>query len=127
MKDWPGGWEAWSQQEPINAHSHLLAMLVGNSEYVAVADSKLCIGQWQSILLVRKDTDTILPLILLPGANGEGTIVEGMPHSETVRDPTRLVHCSQSLIDEVHLLLNASQVELDGSRTRSLVVQITGQ
>jgi hypothetical protein len=26
---WPGGNEAWRAQEPINAHSHLISMLLG--------------------------------------------------------------------------------------------------
>ena len=33
---WPGGDEAWRAQEPINAHSHLLTMLLGTSETVPV-------------------------------------------------------------------------------------------
>ena len=33
---WPGGWEAWAAQEPENCHSHLLSMLLGNSETVPV-------------------------------------------------------------------------------------------
>ena len=36
--DWPGGWEAWAAQEPENCHSHLLSMLLGNSETVPVVD-----------------------------------------------------------------------------------------
>lgn len=47
--------EAWRAQEPINAHSHLLAMLLGSSETVPVADGKLQLGQWQSIMLVDLD------------------------------------------------------------------------
>lgn len=27
--NWPGGNEAWRAQEPINAHSHLISMLLG--------------------------------------------------------------------------------------------------
>ena len=27
--DWPGGNEAWRAQEPVNAHSHLISMLLG--------------------------------------------------------------------------------------------------
>ena len=42
-------------QEPINAHSHLLAMLLGASETVPICEGELCIGQWQSIILVDLD------------------------------------------------------------------------
>ncbi|KAF5831682.1 hypothetical protein DUNSADRAFT_12736 [Dunaliella salina] len=54
-KDWPGGWEAWAKQEPENAHSHLLSMMLGNSESIPVTGGKLAIGVWQSILVVELD------------------------------------------------------------------------
>ena len=47
--------QAWRDQEPINAHSHLLSMLLGSSESIPVVDGKMTIGQWQSILLVDLD------------------------------------------------------------------------
>ena len=47
--------QRWRDQEPINAHSHLAAMLLGCSETVPVTRGKLQIGQWQSVMLV--DTD----------------------------------------------------------------------
>jgi thiamine phosphate synthase YjbQ (UPF0047 family) len=34
-------------QEPENAHSHLLSMVLGNSETVPVSNGQLCIGTWQ--------------------------------------------------------------------------------
>ena len=43
----PGGWEAWAAQEPENAHSHLLSMLLGNSETIPVTGGKLALGTWQ--------------------------------------------------------------------------------
>ena len=46
---------AWRAQEPINAHSHLLSMLLGSSESIPVVDGKMVIGQWQSVLLVDLD------------------------------------------------------------------------
>ena len=52
---WPGGDEAWRAQEPENAHSHLLSMLLGNSETVPVVNGKLMIGTWQSVMLVELD------------------------------------------------------------------------
>lgn len=47
--------QAWRDQEPINAHSHLLSMLLGSSESIPVVDGSMVIGQWQSILLVDMD------------------------------------------------------------------------
>jgi len=53
--DDPAQLDAWRAQEPINAHSHLLSMLLGSSESIPVVDGKMVIGQWQSILLVDLD------------------------------------------------------------------------
>ena len=50
--DWPGGDDAWRQQEPINAHSHLLSMILGAGTTVPIHDKKLKIGTWQSVILV---------------------------------------------------------------------------
>jgi thiamine phosphate synthase YjbQ (UPF0047 family) len=47
--------QEWRNQEPINAHSHLLAMLLGSSESIPVVNSTMVIGQWQSILLLDLD------------------------------------------------------------------------
>lgn len=52
---WPGTREEWIAQEPINAHSHLLAMMLGNSESIPVADGQLMLGTWQSVLVVELD------------------------------------------------------------------------
>ena len=41
--------------EPENAHSHLLAMLVGSSEVVPIADGEPDLGRWQSLFLVELD------------------------------------------------------------------------
>ena len=41
--------------EPENAHSHLIAMLLGASENVPVVDGRLGLGHWQSALLVELD------------------------------------------------------------------------
>jgi len=53
--DNPDALKAWRNQEPINAHSHLLSMLLGSSESIPVMDGEMIIGQWQSILLVDLD------------------------------------------------------------------------
>ncbi|MEW5757192.1 MAG: secondary thiamine-phosphate synthase enzyme YjbQ [Pseudomonadota bacterium] len=41
--------------EPENAHSHIIALLLGASEVIALADGRLALGQWQSVLLVELD------------------------------------------------------------------------
>ena len=41
--------------EPENAHSHLAAMVLGSSEVVPVSESRLVLGQYQSIMLVELD------------------------------------------------------------------------
>eukprot|EP00951_Prasinocladus_malaysianus_P034636 scaffold350753_cov38-Prasinocladus_malaysianus.AAC.1 len=52
---WPGGDEAWREQEPINAHSHLQAMLLGQTETIPVHEGQLVLGTWQSVILVELD------------------------------------------------------------------------
>ncbi|ACK68991.1 protein of unknown function UPF0047 [Gloeothece citriformis PCC 7424] len=41
--------------EPINAHSHLMAMTMGNSEVIPIVEGKLGLGTWQSILFLELD------------------------------------------------------------------------
>ena len=41
--------------EPRNAHSHLIAMLLGSSEAIPVIDGELALGRWQSVLLAELD------------------------------------------------------------------------
>lgn len=41
--------------EPINAHSHLMAMMLSTSEVIPVVDGKLALGTWQSILFFELD------------------------------------------------------------------------
>ncbi len=41
--------------EPENAHSHIVALLFGASEAIPVADGKLAIGQYQSVMLIELD------------------------------------------------------------------------
>lgn len=53
--DHPNSLQAWRDQEPINAHSHLLSMLLGSSESIPVVNGAMVIGQWQSVLLVDLD------------------------------------------------------------------------
>lgn len=41
--------------EPMNAHSHLMAMMLNNSEVIPVVDGELGLGTWQSILFFDLD------------------------------------------------------------------------
>jgi len=41
--------------EPENAHSHLIAMLLNNCEIIPLVDGKLMLGQWQSVMMVELD------------------------------------------------------------------------
>ena len=41
--------------EPENAHAHLIAMMLGNSETVPVHDGSLVLGRYQAILLREMD------------------------------------------------------------------------
>lgn len=43
------------EDEPENAHSHLAAMLIGSSEVIALAEGKLVMGQYQSVMLYELD------------------------------------------------------------------------
>ena len=39
----------------MNAHSHLMAMTLSNSEVVPIVDGKLALGTYQSVLLFELD------------------------------------------------------------------------
>lgn len=41
--------------EPMNAHSHLMAMMLSSSEVIPVVDGKLALGTWQSVLFFDLD------------------------------------------------------------------------
>jgi secondary thiamine-phosphate synthase enzyme len=43
------------EDEPINAHSHLMAMMLNTSETIPVVDGKLALGTWQSVLFFELD------------------------------------------------------------------------
>jgi hypothetical protein len=54
--DWPGGDEAWKAfraKEPVNAHSHIIAMLLGTSESIPVTKGLMRIGTYQNIIVVN--------------------------------------------------------------------------
>jgi len=56
--DWPGGDEAWRemrQGQPVNAHSHLISFVVGNSEAIPVHQGALAMGTFQNIIVVDAD------------------------------------------------------------------------
>ena len=41
--------------EPKNAHSHLVAMMLNNSETIPIVESKLALGTYQSVLFFELD------------------------------------------------------------------------
>lgn len=43
------------EDEPENAHSHLMAMTLGNSEVVPIVDGKLALGTYQAVMMVELD------------------------------------------------------------------------
>ncbi|MBD2204362.1 YjbQ family protein [Calothrix sp. FACHB-1219] len=43
------------EDEPMNAHSHLMAMMLSSSEVIPIVDGKLALGTWQSILFFELD------------------------------------------------------------------------
>ncbi|HLO86681.1 MAG TPA: secondary thiamine-phosphate synthase enzyme YjbQ [Nostocaceae cyanobacterium] len=51
------------KDEPINAHSHLMAMMLNTNEVIPIVEGKLGLGTWQSILFFELDgprTRTVL-------------------------------------------------------------------
>ncbi|CAE8706264.1 unnamed protein product [Polarella glacialis] len=55
MSQGKGTLEEFMAQEPKNAHSHLLAMMLGQSETIPVVGGALALGQWQSVLFIDLD------------------------------------------------------------------------
>lgn len=43
------------EDEPKNAHSHLMAMTLNNSEVIPIIDGQLALGTYQSVLLFELD------------------------------------------------------------------------
>ncbi len=43
------------EDEPMNAHSHLMAMMLSTSEVIPIVDGQLALGTWQSILFFELD------------------------------------------------------------------------
>lgn len=41
--------------EPINAHSHLMSMMLSTSEVIPIVEGKLALGTWQSVLFLDLD------------------------------------------------------------------------
>ncbi|OEU10046.1 hypothetical protein FRACYDRAFT_271179 [Fragilariopsis cylindrus CCMP1102] len=57
-EDWPGGDEAWREfrrTQPVNTHSHLIAMMLGTSECIPISGGEMKKGKYQSILMVDID------------------------------------------------------------------------
>lgn len=43
------------EDEPMNAHSHLMSMTLSTSEVVPIVEGKLALGTWQSVLFFDLD------------------------------------------------------------------------
>lgn len=43
------------EDEPENAHAHIAALLLGNSESIPIENGKLRLGQWQSVIFAELD------------------------------------------------------------------------
>lgn len=43
------------ENEPMNAHSHLMAMMLSTSEVIPIVDGKLALGTYQSVLFLELD------------------------------------------------------------------------
>lgn len=43
------------EDEPMNAHSHLMSMMLSTSELVPIVEGKLALGTWQSVLFFDLD------------------------------------------------------------------------
>jgi secondary thiamine-phosphate synthase enzyme len=50
--------------EPMNAHSHLMAMTLSTSEVIPVIDGKLGLGTWQSVLFCELDGPRLRTLLI---------------------------------------------------------------
>jgi thiamine phosphate synthase YjbQ (UPF0047 family) len=56
--DWPGGddaWRAFRRTQPVNTHSHLIAMMLGTSECIPISAGVMKKGKYQSILAIDAD------------------------------------------------------------------------
>jgi thiamine phosphate synthase YjbQ (UPF0047 family) len=57
-EDWPGGddaWRAFRRTQPVNTHSHLIAMMLGTSECIPISAGVMKKGKYQSILAIDVD------------------------------------------------------------------------
>ncbi|MBV9385395.1 MAG: YjbQ family protein [Chroococcidiopsidaceae cyanobacterium CP_BM_ER_R8_30] len=43
------------ENEPMNAHSHLMAMMLSTSEVIPIVNGELALGTWQSVLFFELD------------------------------------------------------------------------
>ena len=43
------------EDEPMNAHSHLMAMMLSTSEVIPIVNGQLALGTWQSVLFFELD------------------------------------------------------------------------
>ena len=48
-------WREFRAGEPVNAHSHLIAMLAGTSESIPIHEGNMKIGTYQNIIIIDAD------------------------------------------------------------------------
>jgi secondary thiamine-phosphate synthase enzyme len=62
IQDFKDSLEAVASEEKLyhhaeNAHSHIRAAFLGNSQNIPIKDGKIILGTWQSIMIVNFDID----------------------------------------------------------------------
>jgi secondary thiamine-phosphate synthase enzyme len=62
IQDFKDSLEAVASEEKLyhhaeNAHSHIRAAFLGNSQTIPIKDGKIILGTWQSIMIVNFDVD----------------------------------------------------------------------
>jgi thiamine phosphate synthase YjbQ (UPF0047 family) len=45
--------DEWRDNEPKNAHAHILSILLSFSHSIPVHEGQLALGPWQSVIMVR--------------------------------------------------------------------------
>ena len=56
--DWPGGdptWRDFRRTQPVNAHSHLIAQMLGTTESIPVSAGEMKKGKYQNIMVADMD------------------------------------------------------------------------
>jgi hypothetical protein len=51
--EYTGDVDEWRDNEPKNAHAHILSILLSSSLSIPVHERQLALGPWQSVIMVR--------------------------------------------------------------------------